>query len=365
MQDILSESLKRLKKKRVRRTRMLAILLVLSLVVSLDVFWSLRQPGLTLAGDADCGMVEHTHSDACQRGDTPCSIEEHIHTLECYSDKNADIETVFDWQEMFKNYSYTGTLYEDLVGIAKTQVGYTESKLNFETNKNGVRHGYTRYGAWYGTPYGDWSATFVSFCLHYAGANPDEFPTNTGANSMAAQWKALGKYAAAGKYTPLKGDLIFFKDNTVGIVVETFTSAVYIVRGDMDGSVQTSLVSMVDSSVAGWGQTRKRLSKTELLDISNGPAVYIFDGGSSGTQTARTYSLRRMRAVTDLVSYLEQTGGSYYITLLDIHDHEVPKDNTGSYMVYSDETYKMTISSSAPNGFSPGTAWNLIHIGAG
>ena len=66
MQDILNESLKKLKKKRVRRTRMVAILLVLSLVVSLDVFWSLRQPGLTLAGNADCGITEHTHDKSCQ-----------------------------------------------------------------------------------------------------------------------------------------------------------------------------------------------------------------------------------------------------------------------------------------------------------
>ena len=67
MQDILGESLRKLRKIRVRKTRMIAILLVLSLVVSLDVFWWLRQPGLTLAGDADCGVVEHTHDEGCQR----------------------------------------------------------------------------------------------------------------------------------------------------------------------------------------------------------------------------------------------------------------------------------------------------------
>jgi hypothetical protein len=38
VQDILSEALNKLKKKRVRKQRTLAILLVLSLLVSLDVF---------------------------------------------------------------------------------------------------------------------------------------------------------------------------------------------------------------------------------------------------------------------------------------------------------------------------------------
>ena len=335
--------------------RMLGILLILSLVVSLDVSWSLRQTGLTLAGDADCKITEHTHNN-CEQD---CPIQEHVHTIECYSDEKADVETQLDWQNMFKDYNFTGNLWEDLVGIAKTQVGYSESKLNFEVGQDGVRHGYTRYGAWYGSPYNSWSATFVSFCLHYAGADKNQFPQNLGANSMLQQWKMLGKFAAAGKYTPLKGDLVFFKDNTVGIIAETFANSVYVVKGDVEGSVQTALISMVDTSISGWGKTRNRLSTSELLDISNGPAVYIFDsGGISGsvdTQTAQTFSLRRTKSVTQLTTYLKETGGTYYITLLDNYDHEVQKDHNGNYLAYSDTNYKITISSSAPNGFSPGT----------
>ena len=56
---------------------------------------------------------------------------------------------------MFKDYPYTGNLRRDLVGIAKTQVGYCESKQNFVVNDDGTRHGYTRYGEWYGIPYSD------------------------------------------------------------------------------------------------------------------------------------------------------------------------------------------------------------------
>lgn len=97
MQDILGESLSKLRKIRVRKTRMIAMLLVLSLVVSLDVFWLLRQPGLTLAGDADCGIIEHTHDDSCQGEEPPCTLSEHVHDIYCYSDKNADVETQIDW----------------------------------------------------------------------------------------------------------------------------------------------------------------------------------------------------------------------------------------------------------------------------
>ena len=83
VRDILGESLRKLKKIRLRRTRMVALLLVLSLIVSLNVFWSLRRPGLTLAGDADCGIIEHTHDTECQSGETPCALEEHTHSILC------------------------------------------------------------------------------------------------------------------------------------------------------------------------------------------------------------------------------------------------------------------------------------------
>ena len=110
----------------------------------MDVFWSLRQPGLTLAGDADCGITEHTHDESCQNGESTCKLIEHIHTIECYSDETADVESQLDWQKMFEDYPFIGNLNKDLVGIAKTQIGYSESKLNFEVNQNGTAVNYSR-----------------------------------------------------------------------------------------------------------------------------------------------------------------------------------------------------------------------------
>ena len=321
MRDTLRKSLKNLKWFRIQRNRLTAIVLVLSLIVTANVFWALRQPGLTLAGDADCRIPEHTHKEECftqvnicglseeahihseacyttqfveaqeasrlvcsqtevphvhgegcyttQLGEPQethqlvcdqtepshthsdscyeivtadpvettvlicelqfethehtescyelevteaheeqllicelsetahiheetcyirelhCEQQEHVHTVECYSDEAADVETLLDWQNMFADYPYTEDLREDLVGIAKSQVGYAESTRNFEVDSDGIRHGYTRYGAWYGTPYREWSAAFVSFCLNYAEADPEQTPGNIGANTMA------------------------------------------------------------------------------------------------------------------------------------------------------------------------------------
>ena len=359
MQDILGEGLRKLIRMRVRKTRMVAILLVLSLVVSLDVFWVLRQPGWTLAGDADCKRLEHTHDDVCQSGEIPCTLEEHVHSIECYSDDTADAESLLTWQNMFRNYPYTGNLREDLVGIAKTQVGYSESTRNFEVGSDGNRRGYTRYGAWYGAPYSDWSAMFVSFCLNYAGTDPEEAPRNSGANSMAESWRKLGKYAPAGSYVPTAGDLVFFTDNTVGIVIDVHNATFYVVRGDINNAVRTDVVALSDASIAGWGLLTgtldiKEPSAEDLLDISKGPAVFIFEGDYTKPQMKR-FSLKSSRAIIDLLPYLDANGGNYFFTLLDNNNQELPKDAADNYIAQPNTRYKLTVSFSSPEGFIPGT----------
>lgn len=374
MQDILGASIRKLKKIRARKTRMIAILLALSLVVSLDVFWVLRQPGLTLAGDADCKILEHTHDEMCQSGEVPCDLEEHVHSIDCYSDETADVETPLDWQQMFAEYPYTGNLREDLVGIAQTQSGYSESIRNFEVGSDGIRRGYTRYGAWYGTPYSDWSAMFVSFCLSYAGADPEEMPGNTGAASMAEVWKNLGKYASVEEYIPLAGDLVFFSDNRVGIVTMVHDATFYVIHGDTEDAVGGIVLSLDDPSIAGWGLTEGNVTieeeieeeieettptpleieDTDLLDISEGPAFFIFEGSSAEPQM-QIFSLRAPRNITDLVSYLKDHKGNYFFTLLDTNNQELPKDVDGNYVVKTETSYKLTFTITNPDGFLPGT----------
>ena len=237
-------------KRRWRRT--VSVLTVLSLVVALVTVWNLRMTGVTTANSASCGYEEHQHDGDCFRDGLPvCGKEEHLHHTGCYSNPKADTETPLDWQRMFEDYPYTGVLREDLVGIAKTQVGYTESQLNFEVSDLGQRKGYTRYGAWYGAPYLDWSAMFVSFCLNYAGADSGAFPNSSGAAAMAELWKAKGKYIPAGDYIPQSGDIVFFNNNTAGIVTEVYNATVYVSCGDLQNAVTGSTMALSDASIAG------------------------------------------------------------------------------------------------------------------
>ena len=327
------------------------ILTALSLIVALVTVWNLRMTGVTIANGAACGYTEHHHSEDCLQDGMPiCGKEEHLHNIGCYSQPKADIETSLDWKKMFEDYPYTGVLREDLVGIAKTQAGYTESQLNFEVNDIGERMGYTRYGAWYGAPYKDWSAMFVSFCLNYADADSEEFPNSSGAASMAKLWQAKGKYIPAGDYIPQSGDIVFFDSNTAGIVTEVYNATFYVICGDLQNAVAGITMSLSDESIVGWGSTET----DEQPDISNGPVFLIIEGDDSQLRT-QAFSLRSARATTELIPYLQANGGNYFYTLLDLNNVELPKDENGNYIAEAQKGYKLTLTFNSPKGFLPGT----------
>ena len=170
----------------------------------------------------------HVHTETCYNTEKTliCTKEEHTHSAACYSDPESDLESSSSWEASVKGVKLTGNCREDLVAIAFSQVGYSESSRNYVLSESGSKLGYTRYGAWYGAPYSHWCAMFVSFCLHYAGL--DSYP----ANASCSRWvntlssEEYGLYKKASEYTPEPGDLVFFNVDTdsaadhIGIVTD-------------------------------------------------------------------------------------------------------------------------------------------------
>ena len=356
---IVEQYLLQLNTEKRRWRRAVAILTALSLIVALVTTWNLRMTGITIANSAGCGQEEHHHTDECMHNGTViCGKQAHIHTTDCYSDPDADVEMLLDWQQIFADYPYTGQLDKDLVDIAKTQVGYTESERNFQVDNTGVRHGYTRYGAWYGAPYNDWSALFVAFCLHFAGADPAEYPLSSGATAMSQLWQTQGKYAPAGAYTPESGDLVFFRNNTVGIVTDVYKASFHVIHGDTENAVKTDVLLLSDAAIAGWGMVGQRNTIPNAPQASR-PLVQIYEADAEEIQEApvlaRSYSLRARSAVTELIPYLEANGGNYFFTLLDMNNVELPKDADGNYIAEAQKGYKLILTFNSPKGFLPGT----------
>ena len=156
-----------------------------------------------------------------------------------------------------------------------------------------------------------------------------------------------------GQYVPQSGDIVFFNNNTAGIVAEVYKNSFNVICGDVQNAVASNVMSLSDSSIIGWGSTAKSLSGN-LTGNSNRPTFFIVEGGEPQVQMQR-FSLRATRSITELIPYLEANGGSYFYTLLDMNNVELPKDADGNYIAEAQKGYKLTLTFNSPKGFLPGT----------
>ena len=209
----------------------------------------------------------HTHGEACykttqQEGDDACSKVEHEHSDPCYSDPAADIETAAAWERSFAGLKLTGLWAEDVLELAETQLGYQESIRNYVMSGDETK-GYTRYGAWYGIPYGDWCAMFVSFCLNYAEVEgmPLDCNCQNWINTLSGE--ELDLYRTKDVYDPRPGDLIFFdwtgdgRANHVGLVksLEETENGIVLttLEGNSSNRVKINTYDIGDDSILGYG----------------------------------------------------------------------------------------------------------------
>ena len=249
---------------------------------------------ITEQTELGCGqeaIPAHAHTESCYTTPETCPLEAHIHTESCYSDITADLETELDRKNSLGQIPVELTTGERLIAVARSQLGYTESELNFEVDLQGVRRGITRYGQWYGNPYGDWSAMFVSFCLHYAGIK--DLPSNAGPESMRLEWEAAGMYADAGTHEPRIGNLIFLRaDRTgpegelmdadqadpealqreipntaaaVGIICDVSESGITLIQGNLNDTVLERIIDLHDPSIIGYGLVPERSPYAVML----------------------------------------------------------------------------------------------------
>lgn len=309
MEHINTQFLQKHKRFRKDSKKLALLFIIAACLVALLVFWCLKLVGITATDDALCGQKEHVHTDSCfqrelvcELTETPttttaadngdgettaavtttttvapdnqsghqhddscyqriliCKKTEHIHSADCFPDPEADVETVSDWLATIQDVEMSESVSQNLVAIATSQMGYTESDRNFEYDDNGIKRGYTRYGEWYGTPYGKWDATFVSFCLHYSGAINASRLKSAGAESMRQIWKRRAVYTEDKNYQPQPGDLVFLDTDhsgtadTVAILLAYHDTNLTVVMGDSNDAVETTQVKTADA--VGYGTT--------------------------------------------------------------------------------------------------------------
>ena len=177
------------------------------------------------------------------------------------SDPTADLEDEVDWWRMFADMPLTGIWAEDLLRVAESQLGYTESEKNYVEEEPGNPKGYTRYGAWYGIPYGDWCAMFISFCMYYAGIPENYVPYNCHCNEWIRELRDRGFYHSWDEgYDPKPGDFVFFdfdmdeKAEHMGIIrdVDLEKGWLYTIEGNRYDYVEEFVLTMDDYAIIGY-----------------------------------------------------------------------------------------------------------------
>ncbi|MCD7804671.1 MAG: LPXTG cell wall anchor domain-containing protein [Oscillospiraceae bacterium] len=345
-----------------------SVLLILALTVASLVYWQLRLSGIAMTNETYCGYEEHTHTEDCYEsvlicgfeeieghvhdetcydeegnliceleefeGHTHseecyettliCELEEHVHTVDCLVDLEADVETAVDWEATLPE--LTGDLRIDIVNIAYSQLGYTESTANYTLAEDGITHlGYTRYGAWYGglyygSEYSDWDSMFVAFCLDYAGI-AEELTYNSGAFAWSVELAELGYYQSADAYTPEVGDVAFIDTDLDGradvtAIVVAVDETITVIQGNVSDAV--ALVEYaLDDSIIGYANvtytSEEEAEEDEEITLDESDEV-----------TAE--EIEELDVSAEDFATLEFVGEDYIITVSYGEDAALPED---------------------------------------
>ncbi len=208
----------------------------------------------------------HQHSDGCYEQELSCESEEHTHEEDCFIDLKADIEKPSEWDKQYKDVKWKDAWGPDLATAAKEQVGYKESTKNYKKAKDGSHKGYTRYGQFSGDEYADWDASFVNFCIYFAGMSETDIFPNT---QDTAKWynkfhKVNGSYLTGPDgYEPEKGDIVFFEkkkeetDFQMGIVAsyDKEEKVVRVIEGNSGNAVKENKYSAGDKEIFAYLKT--------------------------------------------------------------------------------------------------------------
>lgn len=189
--------------------------------------------------------VLHHHTDACYTEELVCTIPEHHHTVECLADTQADVETAEEWQAA-ANVALNGNWAEDLLTVAKSQLDYQQSDKNFKlgVGDQQVLRGYSRYGAWYGNPYGAWDVMFLSYCLHFAGVPQTVVPQRAGVMALHSDLRGSQWLTDADGSTARPGDIVIYNTlTTEQVAVDESSYGIALLDLDEDPDTAAQLTA--------------------------------------------------------------------------------------------------------------------------
>ncbi len=179
----------------------------------------------------------------------------------------------------------TGDMRVDLVAVAISQVYYYEGNGLFDLpGLNPGSGNFTEYNYEYGKldqegngtlTYGyPWCASFITFCLKRAEIPKSICPQHVNCSSWLEIFeKGSDNYSfkAVGSYTPIMGDIVFFKNSAtstrpsdhVGIVLAADEKNVFTIEGNASGGVVFRTYEMTNSKLVGFAVPKYESSVTD------------------------------------------------------------------------------------------------------
>lgn len=227
------------------------------------------------------------------------------------------------------SYQLTGNQALDVVGVAKTQVGY----------KNGYNND-TCYGAWYGCNNNPWCAMFVSWCERKAGVSQSVVPNMKCADRSFYQNSGLYKKSQyrGGNYIPKAGDLIFLDtdydgrdwSDHIGIVKSANATYVYTVEGNSGGAVKEKSYSTSSKWILGYGTPRYVDNSIKLKNEINFTTILPEEGIVQGTELILSGNVKSNCKVGSVTATVEKDGEiifSYDSGSMSVSSYDIAKMN--------------------------------------
>lgn len=190
-------------------------------------------------------------------------------------------------------YVNSGDYALDLVGVAETQIGYTEltSKDGTPVVDSEIPY-YTKYGERYGNSHAHWCAFFILWCAEQA-----EIPTSILCKSAACgscknfvKWFQNNHRWKDSSYIPQKGDIIFFdweddgQANHVGIVAGIENEAIITIEGNTGGENGYAVMKQLRTeNILGYGIPDYALKSKLNGYASRNQTAYMLPDSSSQT----------------------------------------------------------------------------------
>lgn len=245
-----------------------------------------------------------------------------------------------------------------MVLVARSQLGYTESKADVDEDGNG----YTMYADQYYKDkpmvYADWDSTFVAYCLYHAGVPQDIIPQYASISALRGELARMNSEY----YTDdpqefasiLPGDIVMYKNaegrETIGVVSDAavdeetdLTTALTVISGDVATGYESDGETTIDQ-VAEVSVALNDVTSFVSVNAAEGYGVDdLMDDDVAVQDMTQDKLLEALESAVDFGKYLPANGGlkisntkfvsepkESYRTVVNIH-FEVPQADANGF----------------------------------